>query len=299
MDNQSFSDFEVIVVNDGPAYIQPEDLHWLNNHPHIRYHEHQKKRPGKKEALAFGIESSQHEWLVLTDIDCEPGPDWLLSIARRLPSSPGILLGYSPYFYKRGLLNFMIRQETLLTAVQYLGWALKDHPYMGVGRNLIYHRQVYEKISFQSHLHLPSGDDDLFINEAANHFPVEVLTDPESFVYSVPPTTWQDWWRQKSRHLSMGKFYSFSSKIRISLFSLSLGMEKFLLFFLLLTGNFKWFLFFHFTKILFTCSPLMRIYKKLDQKNDFWKMWVYEWLHVFYLTFASPWIFIKTKQKWE
>lgn len=296
---QSYSDFEVNLINDGPVTLHPAHLQWLSNHPRIHYHEHRKKNQGKKDALAFGIESARHEWLVFTDIDCTPGRDWLLSVIRHIPEQPGIILGYSPYLHQQGLLGFVIDQETLLTAVQYLGWAAKNHPYMGVGRNLIYHRYIYETVTFQSHLHLPSGDDDLFVNEAASLFPVNILTARESFVHSLPPVSWQEWRKQKSRHLSMGKFYSRKSKIRISIFSFSLGIEKILLLILLFSGHFQWFLFFLLTKIIFTSAPLRRIYKSLDQKNHFWKMWIYEWMHVFYLTLASPWIFIKTKKKWE
>jgi len=296
---QTYPHFEVLLINDGPVKLQPSHLDWIQQQSKFKYIIHNKKRPGKKDALITGIRSSQHEWLALTDIDCIPGPHWLRSIVHHLPDHPGIILGYSPYLPSSGLLHFMIEQETLLTAIQYLGWARYGTPYMGVGRNLIYHRTVYEKTTFQSHLHLPSGDDDLFVNEAARTFPTYEMLTSESIVYSTPPETWRSWWRQKQRHLSIGKYYSLSSKVRISLFSVCLGIEKSFLLFLLITRHYKLFVFFICLKIILTLAPLRKTYHRMNRDNHFPKMWIYEWMHFFYLILASPWIFLKTKRKWD
>jgi hypothetical protein len=66
-------------------------------------------------------------------------------------------------------LNRFIRFETVYSAVQYLSFALNGSPYMGVGRNLIYHKSLFaEANGFKSHEKIASGDDDLFINQVAN-----------------------------------------------------------------------------------------------------------------------------------
>src|SRR3546814_6078167 len=68
-----------------------------------------------------------------------------------------------------GLLNAFIRYETFYTALNYLSFALSGMPYMGVGRNLSYKRSLFFRHKgFASHLHLRSGDDDLFVNRAAS-----------------------------------------------------------------------------------------------------------------------------------
>ena len=299
LSQQSYSHYEVLLINDGPVSLDPHHLDWIHSQPKIKYIIHEKKGPGKKEALITGIKSSQYQWLAFTDIDCLPGPHWLKSIALHTPDHPAIILGYSPYLSAAGCLHFMIEQETLLTAVQYLGWTRRGFPYMGVGRNLIYHRSVYDKITFQTHLHLPSGDDDLLVNEAARHFPTVEMITHESIVYSTPPATWKIWWRQKQRHLSIGKYYSLSSKFRISLFSFCLGIEKSLLLFLLLTRRYELFLLITGIKFILTFSSLQKTYNHMNRDNHFPKMWVYEWMHFFYLILASPWIFFKTKKKWD
>ena len=81
-----------------------------------------------------------------------------------------IVLGYGAYDkIKNSLLNKIIRFETLITATQYFSFAKIGIPYMGVGRNLAYHRDEFFKSNgFIKHMKIRSGDDDLFINEVAN-----------------------------------------------------------------------------------------------------------------------------------
>ena len=93
---------------------------------------------------------------------------------------------------------------------------------MGVGRNLIYKKKLYKQANgFKSHENLASGDDDLFINEVANHNNVNLIIQAPTFVYSSPKTTWQAFFRQKSRHLTTGRQYHRKHRALLGLLSLS------------------------------------------------------------------------------
>ena len=79
---------------------------------------------------------------------------------------------------------------------------------MGVGRNLAYTSNVYYgNNGFMSHIQLPSGDDDLFVNQAATSKNVTTCLAPNAFTYSQPKRSFRDWIRQKRRHVSTSKFY--------------------------------------------------------------------------------------------
>ena len=79
-----------------------------------------------------------------------------------------IILGYGGYKREKQLLNNLIRFDTFFIALQYLTFALAKKPYMGVGRNLAYRKSLFFKHKgFAKHNHIVSGDDDLFINQAA------------------------------------------------------------------------------------------------------------------------------------
>lgn len=298
LSQQSYENFEVLIVNDGPV-SQPNNLlsDWASGDERFRYLKHKKNTIGKKSALEFGIKNASNNWLVFTDIDCEPGDNWLEIISKSIPDHPSILLGVSPYKKKPGLLNKVIQGETFITAIQYLGWAQKGKAYMGVGRNLIYHRQVFEKYKFDSHRNIPFGDDDLLVNEAGKEFPIYILPDTEAMTYSAPPITWSEWYGQKSRHLSAGKFYTLKTQIRISIFNFSLALEKLLLLILIFSSPVLAIIFI-LCKALFLIYPINKLKSSIGMISSLTDWLAYEWFHSLYLVFMSPYIFFKTKRKW-
>ena len=66
---------------------------------------------------------------------------------------------------------------------------------------------------FAKHTNIVGGDDDLFMNEVATAENTAICLNPDAFMYSVPKTTWQAWYRQKRRHLSVSKRYKLDNKI--------------------------------------------------------------------------------------
>src|SRR5687767_2285076 len=130
-----------------------------------------------------------------------------------------IVLGYGAYHKRPGLLNKLIRFETFHTALQYLSYALAGMPYMGVGRNLSYKKDLFiRNKGFSSINHIPSGDDDLFINQVATAKNTAVIIDPDAVTRSIPKTTWKSWLRQKSRHYTTAKFYKPKHKFLLGLY---------------------------------------------------------------------------------
>jgi hypothetical protein len=129
-------------------------------------------------------------------------------------------LGYSAYEKSGGFLNLFIRFETLFTAIQYIAYAALGNPYMGVGRNLAYRKALFlNNKGFNNFLGVTGGDDDLFVNQHATAHNTAVNLGTDSIVYSVPKRTWRDFFRQKVRHLSVGKRYRFKHKFLLGVFS--------------------------------------------------------------------------------
>jgi poly-beta-1,6-N-acetyl-D-glucosamine synthase len=219
--DQDYPEFEVVVVNDRSTDNTEEVLALLSiEHPRLRFTSipvNGKSAPGKKLALTVGFKSARFDHLVLTDADCYPVSDqWLKKMASHFSASRKLVLGYGGYERRKGLLNALIRYETVFTALQYLSFAIKGKPYMGVGRNLAYEKKLFfENRGFSTHYHLPSGDDDLFVNETATSKNTTVEFRPESHTLSVPEISFRNWIKQKQRHLTAGNRYSTVSKIRI------------------------------------------------------------------------------------
>ncbi len=224
---QDYPGFDVIVVNDRSEDETAELLKRLSTkYPHLHVSE-VRNNPvfthGKKLALTLGIKASANEWLLLTDADCTPdGKNWLSRMQKNFTKNKDIVLGYGGYKKEKGILNLLIRFETVFIAMQYYGMALAGKPYMGVGRNLAYRKTVFFKNKgFATHSNLYSGDDDLFVNETSNSSNVAVEMHPESFTWSDSEKTFKNWFIQKKRHLSTGPRYSFKSKSRLILDNVS------------------------------------------------------------------------------
>ena len=89
-----------------------------------------------------------------------------------------------------------------------MGAAAVGKPYMGVGRNLAYRKQMFfEHRGFSDQMVERAGDDDLFVNKVATRANTMVVNSRESITWSVPKTTWKGWLQQKRRHLSVAHAY--------------------------------------------------------------------------------------------
>src|SRR6185312_2609594 len=152
----------------------------------------------KKFPLSMGIKSSRYETLLLTDADCVPASEhWIQLMQNGYREGTEIVLGYGAYNKAEGLLNKIIRFETFHSALQYLSYALAGMPYMGVGRNLSYKKELFfNNKGFSSINHIPGGDDDLFINMVANKRNTTIVIDKDAHTLSEAAPTWQIWQRQ-------------------------------------------------------------------------------------------------------
>jgi cellulose synthase/poly-beta-1,6-N-acetylglucosamine synthase-like glycosyltransferase len=177
----------------------------------------------KKYALTLGIKAARFEWLLLTDADCRPdGTSWISTMSRQFNDATQFVLGYSPYEKGKGFLNAFIRFDTLMTAIQYVSFALLGNPYMGVGRNLAYRRSRFLEVKgFNNIIAITGGDDDLFVNLHAKGRNTAVCLERASQTHSKPKTSLKNFIQQKVRHLSVGRHYRFGHRLLLGLFMIS------------------------------------------------------------------------------
>lgn len=224
---QDYPNYEVIVVNDCSSDNTFEILGtFKKQYPHLKFttiEENYKFRHGKKLALTVGIKAASNEWLLLTDADCKASSNqWIRHMQQEMTDNKDIVLGYGGFHAQRGLLNNIIRYDSFFIALQYFGLALCGKAYMGVGRNLAYRKSLFFKNNgFASHIKIPCGDDDLFVNETATRHNTAIVICPESHTRCEAKNTWSEWVEQKSRHLSSSFQYKFSTKSILSLEILS------------------------------------------------------------------------------
>ena len=221
--DQDYPNFEVIVVNDCSqddtdivlAYFkQRYSNFYYTTIPYDKIFTHGKKLP-----LTVGIKAAKNEHLVFTDADCKPSSNqWLRALASGFSEGKEIVVAHGAYERRKGFLNRLIRYDSFFIATQYIGFALARLPYMGVGRNMAYTKTLYNKVGgFRSHSRVLSGDDDLFIAEAATKNNFAVVKNSEARTYSPAVENWSHFMLQKSRHLTTAPYYKFRVKFLLGL----------------------------------------------------------------------------------
>lgn len=222
---QDYPTFELVLIDDASSDETLEVFEaFEQQYPNIRLVKVKNNEAfwgNKKYAMTLGIKAAKYEHLLFTDADCFPlTKDWITNMSAHFDRDKKIVLGYGGYTkIANSFLNKIIRYETVLTAIQYFSWAKIGKPYMGVGRNLAYKKEVFFSVNgFIEHIQIRSGDDDLFINQAANADNTIIATSPESFTYSEPKKTYKEWFNQKRRHVATAEHYKTSDQVQLSVF---------------------------------------------------------------------------------
>jgi glycosyltransferase involved in cell wall biosynthesis len=302
---QYSSSHELVVVNDNSLddskYILQELKKTFKSLNVVELTQEAKLISGKKYPLSIGIREARYEVLLLTDADCVPASEhWIRKMQEAYTEGIEIVLGYGAYHRRKGLLNKLIRFETFHTALQYLSYALAGVPYMGVGRNLSYKKDLFlRNKGFASINHIPSGDDDLFINKVATKENTAVVIDPDAITRSIPKTTWGGWLRQKSRHYTTAKFYKPKHKFLLGLYFGS----QFLYYpaFAAAAIFFDW----RFVVPVFGVRLILQgvvLYKSMKKmgESDLWPWFIFldMWMFFYYLIFA-PALWRRPRRSWN
>ena len=243
---QNYPDFEIILIDDASSDATLDIFEAFekeySNVRLVKVANNEAFWGNKKFALTLGIKAATKEYLLFTDADCYPtSTNWIAEMSSHFTLQKTIVLGYGAYEkIPNSFLNKIIRFETLLTAGQYFSWARIGQPYMGIGRNMAYKKEEFFNVNgFIDHMKIRSGDDDLFINQAANRKNTTVCYTSESFTYSEPKKTFTDWFTQKRRHVSTSSYYKPFDKMQLGLFFLT-QILSILLPIVLLSFQFQW-----------------------------------------------------------
>ena len=175
--------------------------------------------PREARCLAFGVGQASGEWLLFTDVDCQPvGPAWASEMTAGHPDDVAAVLGVS--WPKDGAPATGLARVQALDALyimrSYVGWAERGKPYMGVGRNLAIRRTAFP--GFSNAPATASGDDDMVIQALASmpDLRIAVTGHRAAHMDAIMPATWSDWLAQKRRHWTTAPHYKAADQWRLA-----------------------------------------------------------------------------------
>ncbi len=210
---QDYPQFEVIVINDGSTDESEAVLSAFEEKYSHLYHsftpDSARYISRKKLALTLGIKASKYQWLVFTEANCYPlSKNWLRCMARNFTPATDIVLGYSGYEQEKRWLNKLVSFDGLFQSIRFMGLAIAGRPYMGIGRNMAYRKELFFKNKgYSSHLNLQRGDDDLFINELATGDNTRVEAGKESVIRISPVKYYKEWKEEKVSYTATSRYY--------------------------------------------------------------------------------------------
>jgi len=214
---------KIIVIDDGSTDETPLILaEYAGNYPFMRVIRNAQDNAGKKAALHLGIQNSQGEILMFTDADCLPQPGWVSAMIQNFQPNTGIVVGFSPVLDpSNSYLGKVLQLDSLASGIVAAGAIGNSSAITCTGRNLAYRRVVYDQVNgFQKIAGSVSGDDDLFLQLAHKEtdWKIQFALEEESIVPSYQSKSIVELFKQKRRHLSAGKYYSFQLQVGYLLF---------------------------------------------------------------------------------
>ena len=177
----------------------------------------------KKHALQKGIQKARYDYLILMDADCRTEPGYLRTINAYFQAGAEVLLNIPKFKSVRDFLYRYILPERLITWSIAAAGIGRKKPFLAFGTTWAYTKAIYEKAGgFKKFGDSLSGDDDLLIYQMGKLKPVmAVCTNPRGWGKTRIPHSLSDYFVQRRRHHSAGKFYAPEVKLGYAIFHIS------------------------------------------------------------------------------
>lgn len=217
--------FEVIAVSDRSEDRTDAIIHDYvkrnENFHFVRINEEETNLIGKKNAITKGIKETKGEILLFTDADCVPNKNWISSTNSKFNAGSDFVAGYSPLIAKNItlyekiilLLKNLERLSIFTISAGTVGW---NWGVTAAARNIAYRKKMFIEVSgFSGIGHIPSGDDDLFLQKISitGNYHLSFNYDPDSFVPSHEDKSGKALVDQEKRRASKWKYYPAKIKI--------------------------------------------------------------------------------------
>ena len=215
--NYPKENFEIILVDDNSSdntFNAAKNL--TNNIDNFKIFKiTEKELPGKKGALTFGISKAKNPYIMITDADCLPSPNWLNIYSGAFSKGFDFIFGISPFEQNNYLANRISCFENLRNSILTFAASKLNFPYSASARNFGFRKTSFEKLNgYANTAETLSGDDDLLLREAVkNKFKIGSIINKDALVLSSAKNTFKEYFIQKSRHTKTSLHYLLKHKL--------------------------------------------------------------------------------------
>ena len=211
---QDYPKYEVIVVNSGSTDDTDVVLKAAEHKYEKLYHTFipagADEINEKKLAITLGVKAAKYDIILFSESYCRPtSTNWIGEFGKEFTNGKDILLGYSRvvFIIFFGLRNF-IRYDNLIHHLKFLSLAIAGKPFMGIGRNMAYRKELfYKNKGLSSVLGIDGGEDDLYINRISNKNNTGVVLSKDSITETDSVDSFSTWRSIKSKYLYTKQFY--------------------------------------------------------------------------------------------
>ncbi len=211
--NQDYPNFQVVVVEnastDGTADVLES---FRNNHPNLYVTFipiGSDNINNKKLALTLGVKAAKHDILLFTEPDTKPlSNKWVYEYAKRFNNRKDIVLGCCQIEIEKSYFKKYILFDNLMSGIKYTSMAIAGKPYMGIGRNMAFRKDLFfSNKGLSSVLNIEDGEDNVFLNKIITNDNTAIVSSPASMVVSNVVDGISNWKKIKTRYLTTRKYY--------------------------------------------------------------------------------------------
>ncbi|MBK5212554.1 MAG: glycosyltransferase [Flavobacteriaceae bacterium] len=272
--------FEIIFVNDASKDTSEEIILTAIEKSRFSIKLFQNKRVSnspKKDAISEAIKTSNFEWIVTTDADCELPQLWLKTLDLFIQNKNPVMV-CGPVIYKSNgsfIENFQQLDGFSLQAVTVGSFGF-GNPILCNGANLAYSKEAFLKVKgFSGNNHIASGDDIFLLEKMKEVFPKQVrfLKSKEAIVFTKPQPTWKNVIAQRIRWASKTSKQKnvVSIMLGILVFLMSISILALPFFMVFNSENLGFYMLLAAFKIIIDYNVVYRTALFFSKKISFWK----------------------------